>query len=87
LLAGNDAKCLSNPFAKPFDVWRTLINNVSIVGQTLLDPFAGEGTMPLAALALGRQVLACELESTHYNYMLESAKQHFTAKYAGCSFV
>lgn len=73
----------SNPFAKPFEVWRRLIENVSLVGQIILDPFAGEGTCPLAALRLGRRIIAVEKDEKHYNYMLESVKQH----YAGATFV
>ena len=75
IVVANDARVQSNMFAKPFEVWRRLIENVSLVGQTILDPFAGEGSCPLAALRLRRRIIAIEKEETHYNYMLEAVKQ------------
>lgn len=75
IVVANDARAQSNMFAKPFEVWRRLIENVSLVGQTILDPFAGEGSCPLAALRLRRRIIAIEKEETHYNYMLEAVKQ------------
>jgi 16S rRNA G966 N2-methylase RsmD len=86
LASGMDNK-LSNPFAKPFEVWEPLINGVSIEGQVILDPFAGEGTCPLAALRLRRPVIAMEVEPTHFNYMLESVKAHWRSMHPNVKFI
>lgn len=86
LAAGLDDK-LSNPFAKPFDVWEPLINSVSYEGQVILDPFAGEGTCPLAALRLRRPIIAMEKDPTHFNYMLESAKTYWRSQHPNVKFV
>lgn len=84
--AGFDDK-LSNPFAKPFEVWEPLISAVSLEGQTILDPFAGEGTCPLAALKLGRAIVAVEKDVVHFNYMLESVKNHWKSVHPNVKFI
>ncbi|MGQ0505972.1 MAG: DNA methyltransferase [Myxococcaceae bacterium] len=48
----------SHPHHKPFGVLDPLIRQYSALGQTVLDPFAGSGSIPAAALRLGR-VPAC----------------------------
>lgn len=83
----NDAEKLSNPFAKPYDLWRFLIESFTTTGQIILDPFAGEGTCPLAALKLLRRTLAIECEAHHYNYMLEAFKTHWINTFGKVKFV
>lgn len=63
---------LSNPFAKSYEAWAFLIEAVSIQGQIILDPFAGEGTCPLACLNLYRKPIAIEKDPTHFPYLLTS---------------
>lgn len=74
----NDAERLSNPFAKPSFLWKTLLEWFTIQGQTVLDPFAGEGSSTLTALRFCRHALAIEKEERHFNYLLESVKEHWT---------
>lgn len=75
--ASNDFQKLSNPFAKPFEVWKFLIDSFTITGQAILDPFAGEGTGPVAALRLGRRALAIEKDPVHWPYLVDSTKKYW----------
>ena len=44
---------------------RQLIRRFSLPGQSVLDPFAGSGTFPLAAVTEGRRALGPELNPGH----------------------
>lgn len=55
----------SHPFVKPFNVWKYLLETVSVEGQTILDPFAGEGSSLAAAFRVGRNPIGIELDNTH----------------------
>lgn len=77
----------SNPFAKPFALWEFLINAVSMQGQTILDPFAGEGSSTLACLRTYRRPVAIERDSTHYPYLVENVKQHFNTNFKNVTFI
>lgn len=68
---------IDHPFAKPLAVWEPLIKAVSIEGQEILEPFAGQGSGVLSLLQLKRQVTACELNLEHYNKLIENVKQHY----------
>lgn len=77
-----------NPFSKPFEVWRWLIEAVSHEGQTILDPFAGEMSCPLACIELNRQPLAVEIELHHFERGLEHVKETYRKHYSGlCDFI
>lgn len=77
----------SNPFAKHASVWTPLINACSLAGQTILDPFAGEGSCCVSALSLGRSILACELDSTHYPYLVRNVSNFYRSRLSNVSFI
>lgn len=52
----------NHPNHKPFQVIDALIRTWSRPGELVIDPFAGSGSIPSAALKLGRQVACIELE-------------------------
>ena len=52
----------SHPNHKPFGVLEPLLRTWSRPGQLVMDPFAGSGSIPAAALQLGRQAACIELE-------------------------
>jgi DNA modification methylase len=56
-----DSRSRSGAF--PLEIPRRLIAMYSLQGDTVLDPFAGTGTTTLAALALGRNSLALDLDA------------------------
>ena len=51
----------NHPHHKPFSVLEALIRTYSRVGELVLDPFAGSGSIPAAALRLGRRAACLEL--------------------------
>jgi|APLak6261678615_1056124.scaffolds.fasta_scaffold06983_2 site-specific DNA-methyltransferase (adenine-specific) len=53
----------SHPNHKPFGVLEPLLRTWSRPGQVVVDPFAGSGSIPAAALKLGREVACIELET------------------------
>jgi site-specific DNA-methyltransferase (adenine-specific) len=52
----------SHPNHKPFSVIEALVRQWSRPGDLILDPFAGSGSIPAAALRLGRRAACSELE-------------------------
>ena len=64
VLAGAEAR-VTHPFYKPFDVWQPLIEAVSHEKQTIVDPFAGEGSSLVAAFRLNRIPYGIEIDETH----------------------
>lgn len=53
----------SHPNHKPFGVIDPLMRTWSKAGQFVVDPFAGSGSIPAAALKLGRDIACIELET------------------------
>lgn len=82
----NDADRSTHPFVKPGHVWQPLIEAVSIIGETICDPFAGEGSCALQALKMNRKVLTCELAPNHYAKSIEKVKQHYMGTFQQVRF-
>jgi site-specific DNA-methyltransferase (adenine-specific) len=87
ILCPNDADRASNPFAKPFSAWKFIYESFSIPGQTILEPFAGEGSGVTAGIRLNRRVLAVEKDEAHYNYLLEGVKGYWQGVFKKVRFV
>lgn len=64
LLAGS-ASTPTHPFCKPAAAWNYCIESVSSKGQTILDPFAGEGSSLAAIFNSGRIPLGIEIDEKH----------------------
>lgn len=64
LLASGDTSS-SHPFTKPKEVWQWLIETVSTEGQTIVDPFAGEGSALAAIFQANRNPIGIELDERH----------------------
>lgn len=73
-------KLTGHPFAKPFELTATLIDTFTFENQTILEPFAGGGSMAIEILRQKRQVVAIEKETHHYNSLLENLKQQYYLK-------
>jgi DNA modification methylase len=73
----NNADRSSNPFAKPHDLWKFLYEGFTIAGQTVLEPFAGQGSSVTSGIKLNRRVLAIEKEEPHYNQMVMDVKSYW----------
>ena len=74
---GKDDICnsIDHPFAKPFEIWKFLVEMATLEGQSILEPFAGRGSGVISMLRLNRAVIGTELDTTHYNALLENVKQ------------
>ena len=59
---GEAARWGAHPNHKPFAVLEPLVRQWSLPGNLVLDPFAGSGSIPAAALRLGRRVASSEIE-------------------------
>lgn len=59
---GEAARWGSHPNHKPFTVLDALLRTWSRPGQLVLDPFAGSGSIPAAALRLGRRAACIEID-------------------------
>jgi DNA modification methylase len=75
----SERKLQANPFAKPFEFTKWLLDYFVRPGSVVLDCYAGEGSIVRALLNLGMTVIACEKEETHYNRLVEHVKKHFKA--------
>lgn len=69
-----------HPFAKPFELTKDLCEMVSSEGQTILEPFAGGGSMVIQMLRMRRNVVAVELEEHFYNSLVENVKREHYLK-------
>jgi len=61
--------------AFPAALAERLVRMFSVVGDTVLDPFAGTGTTVWAAAGLGREAIGVELEPTVYARLVEEARR------------
>jgi site-specific DNA-methyltransferase (adenine-specific) len=60
---GEAARWGDHPNHKPFRVLEPLIRTWTRPGDLVVDPFAGSGSIPVAAIRLGRYAASMELES------------------------
>lgn len=67
-----------NPFAKPFEISKKIIETVVIPGATILDPYAGEGSLVRAALRLGMKAIAVEKSKKHFPGLVEHVKKIYS---------
>jgi len=70
-------KLFGHPFSKPFEVTQVLLDLVSIPGQTILDPFAGAGSMVVQIIKQRRNVIACEKDDRWYAQMLQNVQNWY----------
>ena len=56
---------------KPVELMKTLIDNSSNVGDTVLDPFIGSGSTGVACKQLNRNFIGIELDSDYFNIAKE----------------
>lgn len=61
----NSAQNDDHPTGKPVALMRQIIESSSLVGDLVLDPFAGAGSTLVAAVVSGRQAIGIELEEKY----------------------
>lgn len=82
-----ERRLYSNPFAKPFDLWKWIFSAVAIPGQKVFDPFCGEMSSCRSAVNCGLQPFGCELKEEHFNRGMEHMKKAYALLYSSnCQF-
>lgn len=56
----------SHPTAKPLELMRQILEDFTLPGETVLDPFSGSGSTGVAALELGRNFIGWELSPGYH---------------------
>jgi DNA modification methylase len=60
-------KSIDHPSVKPLYIIEHIINNVSDVGQTIIDPFMGSGTTGVGCVRLGRKFIGIEINKDFFD--------------------
>jgi len=60
-----------HPCEKPLDIMEHIIATSSNPNDTVLDPFTGSGSTPIAAKRLGREFIGSEMGEKEYNQAIE----------------
>ena len=55
-----------HPYGQKVKVYEDLLRQFSKVGDVVLDPFGGGGTVAQACFNLGRKCITCEIERKHF---------------------
>lgn len=61
-----EKKLYDNPFAKPFEAWKFILEHVGFKGQIVLDPFGGQMSSVRAMINLGFVPRAIEIDPYHF---------------------
>jgi len=56
-----------HPTEKPVDLLQFYIENSTLPGEVVFDPFAGAGSTALACMKSGRRFIGCEIDHDHFN--------------------
>ncbi len=67
IIKAKNVKDKIHPTEKPVELLQTLIQNSSLVGDIVLDPFAGSCSTGIASLSLHRQPWLFEIDPEYYN--------------------
>ena len=66
-----------HPCPKPINQTKWLVNRVSFVGQTILDPFMGSGTTGVACVKEGRSFIGIELDEDYFNIACKRIREAY----------
>lgn len=66
-----DKKAWGHPTPKPVHIIQTLIENSTLLGGVVLDPFIGSGTTAIASIRSGRHFVGFEIDKTYYETAIE----------------
>lgn len=75
--ARSERSLYNNPFAKPFELWKSIYDAIAFAGQSVLDPFCGEASACRAAANLGLNPFGVEIKEQHYNRGIEHMRKVF----------
>lgn len=70
-----DKRIQSNPFAKPQEFIKTMmIEPIHFPGMTILDPFAGEGSILRTAALMNCKPIGCEIDTDRFPRLVQQMK-------------
>ena len=75
-----------HPFVKPLELWLHLAQAISLENESILDPFAGVGSMPRALISRNN-VWTCELDEDIYNQQLTMIMKYFRELFPTAKFI
>ncbi len=75
--SGPRASTTSNPFAKPKALWQWILSAFALRGDTILDPFAGEGSTTLATIDFGCSPIAFESNENHFAQLVNNVHEFY----------
>ncbi len=78
-LAGSEAARMEygHPFSKPAAITQLILPSIAAEGSTILEPFAGRGSIAVEATKLKYNVISCEKQEDHYNALVENYKKYY----------
>lgn len=65
-----------HPTEKPVELMEILVNNSSLDGEVVLDPFMGSGTTGVACVNTNRNFIGIELDETYFNIAKDRIEKH-----------
>ena len=84
-----DKRLQSNPFAKPLDfINQMILDPILFPGMTILDPFAGGGSILRACILRGCKIIGCEIDKQRFPELENRVKETYKTMLGGqISFV
>ena len=70
-----DKKAYGHPTPKPVPIIRTLIENSTLVGGVILDPYMGSGTTAVACIQSKRKFIGFEINKAYYDRAQQRIKE------------
>ena len=64
-----------HPTEKPVDLMQTLIENSTVTGEVVFDPFMGSGSTGVACVNTGRKFIGIEIDENYFRIATERIKQ------------
>jgi DNA modification methylase len=72
-----DRKLQNNPFAKPFEFIKWALHPILRPGATVLDCYAGQGSIVRACIGLGAKPIAIEKKELHFQHLTAQTKMTY----------
>jgi DNA modification methylase len=82
-----ERELLAHRFVKPLDLWKWILNTVALRGQKILDPFAGVGSMAIAAISNGYVPVSMEKKDIHYDRLVVNVAETYRKLVNNVKFV
>ncbi len=71
----NETGNKQHPTQKPYELFDIFVRNSSNVGDIVLDPFAGRGTLAVSCIRNNRQYITIEKDEEYYNIAKSNAEK------------